>query len=130
MARGGRRVPENPAPVSGPGALSARTDGPSQPVRSFPAQFHGQRQQLAELQSAAPMEGGGTGASSSGQPEAPVLPPGVTPSGILGPTMLPSEPVDAGVRPRRAIPDNPDALLDAIYAAYPHPDIAALRRRG
>lgn len=134
MARGGRRTPENPAPVSGPGALSQRTDGgPTQPVRSFPAQFHGQRQQLAELQGAAPMasgQGGGVASSSSPATEALPLPPGVSPNGILGPTMLPDEPVDAGVRPRRVIPENPDALLDAIYAAYPHPDIASLRRRG
>lgn len=128
MARGGKRTPAEPAAVSGPGALSERTDGgPSQPARSFPAQFHGQRQQLEDLQTAAPMEAGPGGPPiPGGGPSGPPAPPM---NGILGPTMRPGEPVDAGVAQRRVIPPNPDALLDALYAAYPHPDIAALRRR-
>lgn len=37
MARGGERTPNNPAPTSGPGALSQRTDGsPSQPKTYIP----------------------------------------------------------------------------------------------
>jgi hypothetical protein len=128
MARGGKRTPADPAPVSGPGALSQRTDGgPTQAPQSFPAQFQGQRQGLAELQGAAPMEGGSGAPPVVGQGSP--LPPGISPEGILGPTNRPMEPVDAGSAPRRVIPNNPDALIDALYAAYPHPDIAALRRR-
>jgi len=41
--RGGYRRPNNPAPVSGPGALSARTDGgPSQAPMRYPDTTYGQ----------------------------------------------------------------------------------------
>lgn len=123
MARGGRRVPANPAPVSGPGALSERTDGgPAQPVRSFPAEFQGQRQQLEQLQQSAPLEAGGGGVPASSPPSA-----AAEFAGILGPTQRPNEPV--GLVPSnepRVIPRDPDALLRAIYQLYPHPDINRL----
>ena len=45
-SRGGYRQPSNPAPVSGPGALSARTDGGAgsskQPIRRIPGQAYGE----------------------------------------------------------------------------------------
>ena len=41
--RGGYRKPENPAPVSGPGALSERTDGgPTQAPMYYPDTTYGQ----------------------------------------------------------------------------------------
>lgn len=66
MARGGYRQPGNPAPVSGPGALSKRTDGgPGQPVRAPSGGKYGERQELEQLQQAAPVSaspGGDVGA--------------------------------------------------------------------
>ena len=126
MARGGRRTPADPAPVSGPGALSRRTDGGAgQPVRSFPAQSYGQRQRLSNLQSAAPMEAGASPSSAPAPSGGGGLPPEMM-NGILGPTRRPSEPVNAGLGEPRIFPRDPDMLLRAIYQQYPHPDIARL----
>jgi hypothetical protein len=57
MASGGYRQPAHPAPVSGPGALSQRTDGGpgKQPVRPVTGLPYGQGQQLQQTQAAAPM---------------------------------------------------------------------------
>ena len=54
--RGGYRKPTNPAPVSGPGALSQRTDG--QPARYAAGMAYGDGQDFYELQTQAPMSGG------------------------------------------------------------------------
>ena len=124
MARGGKRTPANPAAVSGPGALARRTDGGAgQPVRSFPAEFQGQRQGLADLQGAAPM------ASSP--------PPGEAPGGaaslpfaqgIGGPTQRPGEPITAGLpgQQSKVLARDPDALIRYLYSLYPHPSIQRL----
>ena len=54
--RGGYRKPTNPAPVSGPGALSQRTDG--QPARYAAGMAYGEGEDFYELQTQAPMSGG------------------------------------------------------------------------
>lgn len=93
MARGGYRQPGNPAPVSGPGALSQRTDGgPSQPVRTPSGGAYGERQQLEQLQQAAPL-------SASPGGDAGGAPPADLTEGLIGlgePSQLPDEPVTAG----------------------------------
>lgn len=56
--QGGMRTPSNPAPVSGPGALSQRTDGgPTQAATYIPGMPQGQGQQTYDNQVAAPMAG-------------------------------------------------------------------------
>lgn len=56
--QGGYRKPTNPAPVSGPGALSQRTDGgPTQPATYISGLPYGQGQQTYDNQVAAPMAG-------------------------------------------------------------------------
>lgn len=56
--RGGYRKPENPAPVSGPGSLSQRTDGgPTQPAMYISGLPYGQGQETYNQQTAAPMAG-------------------------------------------------------------------------
>ena len=50
---GGDRVPANPAPVSGPGAMSRRTDG--QGARYMSGGQYGEGQELMDLQTSAPM---------------------------------------------------------------------------
>lgn len=53
---GGSRTPSSPAPVSGPGALSKRTDGgPGQPVRVPTGGAYGDATRLAQAQAGAPM---------------------------------------------------------------------------
>lgn len=74
MAQGGYRQPNNPAPVSGPGALSRRTDGGGpgnqQPVRVPTGGSYGDATQLQKLQQAAPLAAtpGGEEAQPMGLP--------------------------------------------------------------
>jgi hypothetical protein len=91
MASGGYRQPSSPAPVSGPGALSRRTDGgPGQPVRAPSGGAYGERQNLEQLQQAAPLA-----ETPGGDAAAPV---DVTADlvGFGAPTQMPDEPVTAG----------------------------------
>lgn len=98
--RGGYRPPAKPAAVSGPGALSARTDGrvPTPPVTGLP---YGQNQALQAQQSAAPLSApapGGGGAGSAPAPTtSPAGPPNLGPAGAFSPTQRPGEPLTAGV---------------------------------
>lgn len=76
---GGYRAPANPAPVSGPGALSQRTDG--QPAMQLPDAAYGEQAEFQSIQQGAPM-----------MEEQAVTPP--TP--MLAPSDRPDEPVTAG----------------------------------
>jgi hypothetical protein len=78
--RGGYRAPSNPAPVSGPGALSQRTD--TQIPMSLPDPAYGEGQEFMDLQKAAPMP-----------QETPMVAP---PRALTDPTDFPDEPVTAG----------------------------------
>jgi hypothetical protein len=94
MASGGYRQPSSPAPVSGPGALSKRTDGgPSQPIRVPSGGAYGERQNLEQLQQAVPVA-----ASPGGEGAAPAAPVDVTADliGLGEPSQRPDEPVTAG----------------------------------
>lgn len=92
MARGGYRRPANPAPVSGPGALSRRTDG-KQPVMNMTGGKYGENKQLNEIQASAPMP----------QASIPKPPPAAAPrqqkkvTPLFAPTERPGEPVTAGM---------------------------------
>lgn len=120
--RGGPRTPRNPAPVSGPGALSARTDGgPSQPIREFPAEHHGQRSALRTQQQGAPLP-------VAGSAPTPMVNNGMG-GGVFGPTERPDEPVTAGAEPA-AVELSVDDMLGIIYANFPHPGILRLIRGG
>jgi len=56
--QGGYRKPNNPAPVSGPGSLSQRTDGsPTQPATYIPGLPQGEGKATYDQQVAAPMMG-------------------------------------------------------------------------
>ena len=81
---GGYRKPADPAPVSGPGALSQRTDGgaATQPEMLASGGPYGSRQEMASIQGGAPMAG--TASSLAG----------LTPIGA--PSARPDEPVTAG----------------------------------
>ena len=92
---GGARTPANPAPVSGPGSLSRRTDG-KQPIRDVTGLAYGQGQEFHDLQSSAPMEAAAT-ANPSRVPAADSAAASITPPTPLGaPTEFPNEPVTAG----------------------------------
>jgi hypothetical protein len=79
------RTPSNPAPVSGPGALSQRTDGgPTQAATYMSGLPYGQGQQNYDNQVAAPM---------AGNP----IPQMEMPTPLMAPTSRPNEPITAGV---------------------------------
>ena len=64
MPRGGYRQPNNPAPVSGPGSLSQRTDGGAtegmtQPQQRYTGFNYGEGGAIAAQQSSAPLAGTG-----------------------------------------------------------------------
>ena len=92
--RGGYRRPSNPAPVSGPGALSQRTDGgpATQPQMVASGGAYGDRKEMLDIQGGAPMAGGGTTPPPSAIPfDAPTNNPGepVTAGAALGPGIGP-----------------------------------------
>lgn len=80
---GGQRTPSDPAPVSGPGALSQRTDGgaTSQPVMVASGGEYGERAAMESIQAGADM------AQAPGTPRPPAL---------TDPTANPEEPITAG----------------------------------
>jgi hypothetical protein len=94
---GGMRRPSNPAPVSGPGSLSRRTDG--QGARYMAGGEYGEGQEMMDLQTSAPMSqapsaprpsrGGGRGAGQ-------VMEEGPRPTPLFAPTERPDEPITAG----------------------------------
>lgn len=78
----GYQPPANPAPVSGPGALSQRTDGgPGQTPMQLPDAAYGEQAAFQEIQAGAPM----------------AEQPAPMPPGLMGPTARPEEPVTTGV---------------------------------
>lgn len=93
--RGGHRTPSKPAPVSGPGRLSKRTDGgPTQKVRDLTGGQYGEGSQFKQLEQSAPMAAGDV-PPPSGQP-APAAGPPVDVTPFHAPTQNPQEPVTAG----------------------------------
>jgi hypothetical protein len=89
---GGQRTPNNPAPVSGPGALSQRTDGgaATQPPMVASGGPYGSRQEQEAVQSGAPLQGGG----GTTPPPSPGGGGSLVP--LDAPTQNPGEPVTAG----------------------------------
>lgn len=93
---GGARTPRNPAPVSGPGQLSRRTDGgPQQTTVPMTGMAYGENADFNDMQSAAPMAAAPSvsntrtrNTSPTGQRAA------ATP--LFSPTQRPDEPVTAG----------------------------------
>ncbi len=79
---GGYREPSSPAPVSGPGALSQRTDG--QGIRRLPDAAYGESKEFEEIQAGAPVAKA-TSIDTSG-----IVP-------MDAPTQYPEQPVTSGV---------------------------------
>lgn len=89
---GGMRRPSSPAPVSGPGSLSRRTDGgPAKPayVSGLP---YGEGQDFLDLQTSAPM--GGKAAQPRMSSGAPGALGGLVP--LDAPSQRPNEPLTEG----------------------------------
>ena len=110
--RGGYQQPTNPAPVSGPGALSQRTDGGAtegmtQPVKEYTGLPYGENKAVNDTQSAASM---------AGDPfKSPLL-------DLMAPSTRPDQPITAGISGgpgggtelMRDLPNNVPNVLDTI----------------
>jgi hypothetical protein len=99
---GGYRAPASPAPVSGPGKYSKRTDGhPSQVLSAAPDQAYGEQkaqldaQRLAPMGAAAPLPPSATPASAPAD-AGPSLAP-YAGGDFTGPSARPGEPITHGV---------------------------------
>ena len=108
--RGGYRAPSNPAAVSGPGALSKRTDGgPTQAATYISGLPYGQGQQTYSNQVSATM---------AGNP----FPQQDMPTELFAPTMRPNEPITSGIdmgdgvgsEAMRGLPNQTPTLLDTL----------------
>lgn len=131
---GGYRKPSNPAPVSGPGAASRRTDGgpaDRQPVRAIPSggpgATYGDRQASVDLQSAAPLAAASPAATPT--PQTAGVPNGAMPD-PFGPTQRPGEPLTAGAMlgPGRTPgpAENTVELLRGLYQQFPYEGVRDL----
>ena len=133
--------PARPAPASGPGALSKRTDGgPAQKLMTLPDAQYGEAATYMDLQRSAPLaQSQPTGRSTvtSGSPT------GGTPSVIPlnAPTTRPNEPVTTGSRfgagagpevlglgPGQADLSSARSTLQSVATATNNPEAAALLR--
>jgi hypothetical protein len=113
-------MPNNPAPVSGPGALSKRTDGgpgDEQPIRDVPGGNYGDRKEMQQIQQGAPMY---AQPAPTGGPMPQATPP--PPGGLFDPTARPSEPITSGIAsgPGAGLSDDSSRLNDdmELIATY------------
>ena len=122
---GGYRKPSNPAPVSGPGRMSARTDGgpgAKQGAAAMTGGPYGESQDLAQLQQSATMAASGVVKPGTSQP---LL--GSTPSPVEAPFDLNAaspSPVEApfDLNAATTAPDEPISA-GAPYGAGPGPEV-------
>jgi hypothetical protein len=92
---GGYRAPSNPAPVSGPGALSQRTDGgPTQGAKYISGLPYGQGQETYSNQLAAPMAGNPMSGSAMGNSGLVQM---EMPTELMAPSARPNESVTSGI---------------------------------
>lgn len=93
--QGGYRRPSNPAPVSGPGALSRRTDG--QGARYMAGGEYGEGQEMMDLQTSAPMsQAPASPRPSRSRGAGQIVEEGMRPTPLFAPTERPEEPITAG----------------------------------
>jgi hypothetical protein len=94
--RGGYRQPSNPAPVSGPGAMSRRTDG--QGARYMAGGEYGEGQEMMDLQTSAPMSQASEGRAATPRARGgrQAAPEAARPTPLFAPTERPDEPITAG----------------------------------
>ena len=130
--QGGYRRPSNPAPVSGPGAMSQRTDT-GQGARYMAGGEYGEGQEMMDLQTSAPMSKAPEVRPSRGRAAQVPAPqgPGVTP--LFAPTERPDEPITAGAPfgpgPGPAQSSGPaQSVAESIAKFLPYDDTGTIER--
>ena len=95
--RGGYRRPSNPAPASGPGQLSRRTDGgPQQTTVPMTGMAYGENADYNDIQSSAPLAAAPSVSNTRARRNSPTGPTAAA-TPLFSPTRRPEEPVTAGV---------------------------------
>ncbi len=95
--RGGYRRPENPAPVSGPGRMSRRTDGgPQQTTQPMTGMGYGENQEFNAIQGGAPLAATPPASNARARNMSPAGSSGVAAVPLMSPTGFPEEPITAG----------------------------------
>lgn len=113
---GGYRKPATPAPVSGPGRHSQRTDGRPQ-MMDLPNAKYGEAQNFEQIQQGAPLS------APAGSPGGPAPTPAAPPTGLGAPTEMPDQPVTAGAAA------GPGPGVDALGLPDTSDEAADLARR-
>lgn len=94
---GGKRTPNRPAPVSGPGQLSQRTDGgPQQVQANMTGMPYGENAEFNTMQSMAPMSASPSARSPRASARQAKQGGGMSATPLFAPTQRPDEPVTAG----------------------------------
>lgn len=95
--QGGYRRPSSPAPVSGPGAMSRRTDG--QGARYMSGGEYGEGQEMMDLQTSAPMSETRTRTprARASRAATPAAGGGTQVTPLFAPSERPDEPITAGM---------------------------------
>lgn len=96
LEHGGKRTPRDPAPVSGPGRMSRRTDGgPQQTTVPMTGMGYGENADFNEMQSAAPLAAAPAVSNTRARSTSPTgQRAAATP--LFAPTQRPEEPITAG----------------------------------
>ena len=115
---GGYRRPAHPAPVSGPGAHSRRTDG--QPIRDLPDAGYGEQASFQDSQRQAPLPGNPAPrqVSGGGAPAGPPVVPMGAPSGMPGQPVTNGAQYGPGAGPEALGQQSPDKLDAATFRKY------------
>ena len=134
---GGYRRPTNPAPVSGPGQLSQRTDGGPQQVQAdMSGMPYGENAEFNTTQSMAPMSASPSSRSSrASAQQAKSAGGGMSATPLFAPTQRPDEPVTAGapfgpgdgpVMPQTSARVNYSSLYSRMAMDNPNDDTLAM----
>ena len=126
MARG---QPKRPAPVSGPGAQSRRTDGgpgsKSQPLRTATGGPYGSAKASEDQQKAAPLATADTPPGVAGGAAPPIEEPSA--GGVFGAaTERPGTPLNAGLGGPDQVPLDGLTMLEVLFENYPSQYLARL----
>jgi hypothetical protein len=128
--RGGYRKPNSPAPVSGPGQLSRRTDGgPQQTTQPMTGMGYGENAEFTEMQSSAPLAAAPSVSNTRARNPRPTG-QGAAAVPLFSPTGFPEEPITAGAdfgpgpgaTPYSAAPDSLTSVFSRIAANDPTGD--------
>lgn len=127
MARGGYRKPNKPAPVSGPGAMSRRTDGGPEDqaaARWIPQDEYGAATELMDIQRSAPMKDTRKVVPLDAPTDRPSEP--ITAGAPFGPGPGPSPRAEAPPETQQQPRDDVSLIIRAAYAAHPSPELGSL----